>query len=178
MRSKWLTGVVASVLVVLVAGCSAPAGKEFGKPDQDAIRKLVQDFVAAYNAKDLQKVGTFFAPNAVLMPPNRSTLRGIDLVKTYYDERFKAGATNLQIEPQDLTGHGPMAYTTASYSFDIVPPGGGATLHDRGKVLWIVHEYGGQWRFEYQIMSSDLPPAAPAPAPAPETAGGKPANKK
>jgi hypothetical protein len=30
-----------------------------------------------------------------------------------------------------------------------------------------VRKLGGQWRFEYQIMSSDLPPAAPAePAPA------------
>lgn len=168
MRARFL-GVLAVAAAIGLAACSGSQPKEFGKADQDAIRSLVQDFVAAYNAKDLDKVAKFFSGNAVLMPPNRSTLRGVDLVKTYYDERFRAGATNLQLEPQDLSGHGPLGYVTANYSFDIVPPGGGAPTHDRGKVLWIVHDLGGQWRFEYQIMSSDLPPVAPAP-PAPTPA--------
>ena len=166
MRSKALTGVVAAAMVVLMAACSGPTVKEFGKTDQEAIRKLVQDFVAAYNAKDLQKVGTYFTANAVLMPANRSTLRGIDLVKTYYDERFKAGATNLQVDPQDLSGNGPLGYVTATFSLEVVPPAGGQAVRDRGKVLWIVHEYNGEWKFEYQIMSSDLPPVVPAPEPA------------
>jgi hypothetical protein len=38
------------------------------------------------------------------------------------------------------------------------PPDGTPQRHDRGKVLWIVRKLGGQWKFEYQIMSSDLPP--------------------
>jgi hypothetical protein len=46
----------------------------------------------------------------------------------------------------------------------MVPPGGGVPSRDRGKVLWIVHDYNGQWKFEYQIMSSDLPPQVPTPA--------------
>ncbi len=163
MRARFW-GVLAVAAVVGLAACStAPSVKEFGKADQDAIRKLVQDFVAAYNAKDLEKVGTFFSGNAALMPPNRSTLRGVELVKTYYDERFKNGATNLQIEPQDVSGHGPIGYYTGLFSFDMVPPGGGVPVRDRGKVLWIVHDYHGQWKFEYQIMSSDLPPVVPAP---------------
>ena len=159
MRAK-LLGLLAVAALVGLAACSAqPKVKEFGKADQDAIRKLVQDFVAAYNAKDLEKVGTFFSGNSVLMPANRSTLRGVELVKTYYDERFKGGATNLAIEPQDISGHGPLGYLTATFSLDMVPPGGGVPVRDRGKVLWIVHDYNGQWKFEYQIMSSDLPPA-------------------
>jgi ketosteroid isomerase-like protein len=164
MRARFF-GVLVMVAAIGLSACStAPTTKEFGKADQDAIKKLVQDFVAAYNAKDLEKVGTFFSGNAALMPANRSTLRGVELVKTYYDERFKNGATNLQIEPHDVSGHGPLGYFTGVFSLDLVPPGGGVPVRDRGKVLWIVHNYGGQWKFEYQIMSSDLPPAVPAPA--------------
>jgi ketosteroid isomerase-like protein len=162
MRARF--GVLAIVATIGLAACSAPAVKEFGKADQDAIKKVVQDFVVAYNARDLEKVGTFFSGNAALMPANRSTLRGVELVKTYYDERFKNGATNLQIEPQDVSGHGTLGYFTGTFSLDLVPPGGGVPVRDRGKVLWIVHDYNGQWKFEYQIMSSDLPPAIPAPA--------------
>ena len=32
-------------------------------------------------------------------------------VLPYYDERFKNGATNLQIEPQDVSGHGTLGWT-------------------------------------------------------------------
>jgi uncharacterized protein (TIGR02246 family) len=163
MRTKFL-GLAAVVAVIAVAACSGQTVKEFGKADQQAIRKLVQDFSAAYNAKDLEKVGSYFSGNAVLMPANRSALRGVDLVKTYYDERFKGGATNLQVEPQDISGHGPLAYMTATFSLDLVPPGGGVPVRDRGKVLWIVRDFNGQWRFECQIMSSDLPPVVAAPA--------------
>ena len=167
MRSRWI-GLIVAVMAVAVAACSAPAAKEFGKEDQDAIRQLVKDFVAAYNEKDTAKVGTFFAGNAILMPANRSNLRGVEYVKTYYDERFQQGATDLVIEPQDVSGHGPLGYVAANFSFKIVPPGGGETINDRGKVLWIVRNYAGQWKFEYQIMSSDLPPIVPAPAPTDE----------
>jgi len=163
MRATILSAIAVAVAISMAA-CSAQPVSEFGKPDQDAIRKLIQDFVAAYNAKDLEKVGSFFSGNATIMPANRSTLRGVDLVKTYYDERFKMGASNLAIEPQDLSGHGPLGYVTGTFSLDINPPGGGVATRDRGKVLWILHEYNGQWKFEVQIMSSDLPSAIAAPA--------------
>jgi uncharacterized protein (TIGR02246 family) len=163
MRARILGALIVAAAIGLAA-CSGPKVKEFGKPDQEAIRKLVREFVTAYNAKDVEKIGTLFAGNSVLMPANRSTLRGVDLLKLYYDERFKSGASNLQLEPQDLSGHGTIGYVTATFSLDMVPPGGGVATRDRGKVLWIVHDFGGQWRFEYQVMSSDLPPAVSAPA--------------
>ena len=167
MRSKWI-GFIVVVALAAVAGCSGPVVREFGKEDQAAIRQLLTDFAAAYNAKDLEKIGTFFAGNAVLMPPNRSTLRGVDLVKTYFDERFQAGAQDLAFEPHVVWGHGPLGYLRASFSLKIVPPDGSTPTSDRGKVLWIVHNYNNQWKFEYQIMSSDLPPVVPAPPPAAE----------
>jgi hypothetical protein len=42
------------------------------------------------------------------------------------------------------------------------PPDGSEVRHDRGKIIWIVRKLGGHWKFEYQIMSSDLPPVVPA----------------
>ena len=162
MRARTLGLLVVSAAVA--AACSAPAQREFSRADQDAIRKLVQDFVAAYNAKDLQKVGTFFSANAVLMPANRAALRGVDLLKTYYEDRFRQGATNLQIEPQDVSGQGSLGYIAARFSFEVpASESGGPAIHDHGKVLWIVRSFNNQWKFEYQIMSSDLPTPAPMP---------------
>jgi ketosteroid isomerase-like protein len=151
---------VAFMAAVALAACTSSApSQEFGKPDVDQIKQMVQQFVAAYNTRDLAKIGTFYSANAALMPANRSTLRGVESVKGYYDVRFKEeGARDLAIEPLTVEGHGTLGYVAGTFSLNLQPPDGSAARHDRGKVLWIVHRYGTQWKVEWQMMSSDLPP--------------------
>ncbi len=167
MRS-YLACVVALVLAVSLASCVGPAkSQEFGNEDAQQITKLVQDFVAAYNAKDVEKVGTFFTPSATMMPANRSILSGMESVKGFYKERFTVdGATDLKIDTLAIEGHGPLAYFAGSHSLNL-KPAGGEERHDRGKVIWILKKLGGQWKFDRQMMSSDLPPPVPPPAQAP-----------
>ncbi len=163
MRSALVPAFLVAALLG-IGGCTAQApSQDFTKQDADQVRQMIQGFVAAYNAKDIEKIGTFFSANAALMPPNRSTLRGVDLVKGYYEGRVKDdGATDLQIEPVAIEGHGPLGFVAGTFSLNLKGADGSKNEHDRGKVLWIIHKYAGQWKFEWQIMSSDLPPAPPA----------------
>lgn len=162
MRSRFIPALLAAVALAL-GGCAGQApSQEFGKQDVDQVRQMIQGFVAAYNAKDVEKIGTFFSANAALMPPNRSTLRGVEMVKGYYEGRVKdEGATDLQIEPLTIDGHGPIGFVAGTFSLNLKGADGSKNQHDRGKILWIIRKYAGQWKFEWQIMSSDLPPAPP-----------------
>ena len=154
---------VTAAVGLTACGGSAPA-EQFGRADAEQISKMVQEFAAAYNAKDVEKIATYFAGNASLMPANRSTLNGVEAIKGFYKERVTTeGATDLAIEMQSVQGHGPLAYFAGTFSMNF-KPAGGPERHDRGKVIWIVRKLGGQWKFEYQIMSSDLPPVVPAEA--------------
>jgi ketosteroid isomerase-like protein len=159
MRSL-LGRILTLAATVTLAACAGSApSQEFGKPDVDQIKQMVQNFVAAYNARDVAKVGTFYSANAALMPPNRSTLRGVDSVKSYFDLRFKdEGAKDLAIEAIAVEGHGTLGFYAGTFSLNLQPPDGSPARRDRGKVIWVVHKYGGQWKFEWQMMSSDLPP--------------------
>jgi ketosteroid isomerase-like protein len=158
-----LAGLLVLVMTVGLGACAGSApSQEFGKPDVDQIKQMVQSFVAAYNAKDVAKIGTFFSANAALMPANQSTVRGVDSVMSYYEFRVKdEGARDLVIEPLTVEGHGPLGYVAGTFALNFQPPDGSPGRHDRGKVLWIVRKYSGQWKFECQIMSSDLPPTVP-----------------
>lgn len=158
MRSAFIPALVVAAALGL-AGCASQAPtQEFGKQDVEQVRQMIQGFVAAYNAKDVDKIASYFSANAAIMPPNRSTLRGIDLVKGYYEGRLKdEGATDLQVEPLTIDGHGPIGFVAGTFSLDLKGPDGSKSQHDRGKVVWIIHKYAGQWKFEWQIMSSDLP---------------------
>jgi uncharacterized protein (TIGR02246 family) len=160
-----LTCVCVLAVALSLAACTGSAPSQgFGKPDVDQIRQMVQDFTAAYNAKDIAKIGTFFANGAALMPPNRSTQRGVDAVKSWYQVRVnEEGATDLVIETQSVDGHGLLAYVVGTYSLNLQPPDGTLARRDRGRVVWIMRKLGGQWRFEWQIMASDLPPIIPPP---------------
>ncbi len=167
MRTR-LGGLLALLMTIGLVACGGGAPQqEFGKPDVEQINQMVQSFVTAYNAKDTEKIGTFFAGNAALMPANQNTLRGVESIKSWYEFRVKdEGAKDLAIEPLTVEGHGPLAYYAGTFSVNFQAPDGSPARHDRGKVLWIVRKYAGQWKFECQIMSSDLPPVVPAAAPA------------
>ncbi len=166
MRKGLMVSVALGMALSLI-GCGGAAPKdEFGRADAEQISKMIQEFAAAYNAKDVEKIGTYFAGNASVMPANRSTLTGVDAVKGFYQERVgREGATNLAIDMLSVQGQGTLAYYAGTFSLDLKPEGG-PERHDRGKVIWILRKLGGQWKIEYQIMGSDLPPVVP-PAPEP-----------
>ena len=148
---------------LVACGGSAPTD-QFGRADAEQISKMVQEFTAAYNAKDVDKIGAYFTGNASLMPANRSTLNGVEAIKGFYKERVTTeGATDLAIAMLSVQGHGPLAYFAGTFTLNL-KPADGTERHDRGKVIWILRKLGGQWKFEYQIMSSDLPPVVPAEA--------------
>jgi uncharacterized protein (TIGR02246 family) len=156
------------VLGLTIAGCSGGGGAqpvEFTKEDNSAVRQLVTDFLAAYNAKDAAKAAAYFSGAGVLMPPNSSTLRGPESIQGFYQERFAEGATELTFDPRDLNGLGTTAIMTGAFGVKVVPPDGKPESHDRGKSLWVAEKLGGKWLFQYQMWSSDLPaPTCPPPA--------------
>jgi ketosteroid isomerase-like protein len=157
---------LAAAASLAACGGSAPA-EQFGRADAEKISKMVQEFAGAYNAKDIEKIGTYFAGNASLMPANRSTLNGLEAVKGFYKERVTTeGAGDLAIDMLSVQGHGPIAYFAGTFTLTL-KPADGSERRDRGKVIWILRKLGDQWKFEYQMMSSDLPPVTP-PAPEPE----------
>jgi len=160
LRLAFVFAVAAAVSLVACGG-SAPT-QQFGTPDIEQITQMLRDFAAAYNAKDVEKIGTFFAGDAAVMPANRSTMRGIEAVKGFYKDRVMVdGASDLAIETQAIEGHGPLAYVAGTFTLTLRPPNGSAERRDRGKVIWILRKIGAQWKFEWQIMSSDLPPVVP-----------------
>jgi ketosteroid isomerase-like protein len=145
-------------VVCLAAACSgAPPGEEFGMKDQTSLRERTDAFVKAFNAKDVTQVLSIYAENSNFMPPNQPIIRGRDALKTFYDELFASGATNLKLEVTEVSGHGPLAYQSGTYEMD-VKPASGAPTHDRGKYLFIARRLNNAWRYEYTVWNSDLPP--------------------
>jgi uncharacterized protein (TIGR02246 family) len=156
-----LSLVVAAGLVVTLSACSQAPARTFGKPETDAINKLIGDFITAYNAKDATKVSQLFTDGGAVLPPNASTVRGTENVRIYYTKRFDQGASDLSLEAQTIAGAGSLAFASGDYRLSMAPPGG-TVQRDRGKFIFILRELNGAWRLDHLMFSSDFAPGGPA----------------
>jgi ketosteroid isomerase-like protein len=155
MRYAFLLSVVALAVTVSACATAATQSEEFTRTDADAIRKASADLATAFNQKQIDTILDFYAENSVFMPPNAPQLRGRDPLKSFFAEFIAKGAANLRLEPEEVAGHGPIAYEYGAYSIDL-----GANKRDRGKYVRVLRNTAGTWRAEKTIWSSDLPPVA------------------
>ena len=154
---RYAVTIAALVLTVGVSACATGAKEEgFTRADQDAIKQKTADLAAAFNAHEIDKVVQHYADNSIFMPPNVPLLRGQEPLRAFYADMIEKGAADLNLEPTEVSGHGPIAYEAGSYSVSYKDGG-----RDRGKYLLVFRNTAGTWRVEKTIWSSDLPPAAP-----------------
>lgn len=151
-RSVWA---IAAIALAAVA-CGSPKGQEFTTQDAGNIRQKNQQFVEAFNAKDIPKILDLYAENSVFMPPNMPVIRGKDSLKNFYTDLLGQGASNLRLDVTEVAGHGPIAYQSGPYELDYAPEKGGPR-HDRGKYLFVLRNMSGTWRLQYTMWNSDLP---------------------
>jgi ketosteroid isomerase-like protein len=146
--------IAALALTIAVSGCATGAStQEFSRADVDAIKQSAVDLSSAFNEKNVDKIVQLYADNSVFMPPNAPLLRGREPLKSFYTDMIGKGATELKLEPDDVVGHGPIAYESGTYQIHYANGG-----RDRGKYLLVLRNMAGTWRTEKTIWSSDLPP--------------------
>jgi uncharacterized protein (TIGR02246 family) len=158
MRMTWKA---ICLVAGLTAACSGNTGPSFDNADQDRIKAVIQQLTVAFNAKDAAKAAALYTPEAVVMPPNKTLMRGRNFVEQYYTGRFGEGATNLELQPNEIKGSGTLAVAMGDYRLVLAPPSG-PQRRDRGKFVWIFRELNGTWMIDGIIFSSDfseLPPA-------------------
>lgn len=153
MRAVAIISVLA--LALAAGACAGPNQAEFTKADREAIQKANADLVAAFNANDIDGIIPLYSAESLLMPPNSTSMRGPDAVRSFYQGLLNEGAVTLQMESEEINGHGPLALQSGSYV--MVVNGKGRASRDRGKYLRVLRNTAGTWRIEKTIWSSDLP---------------------
>ncbi len=143
-----------SLLLVSGAGVAFAQGKT-----EPALDKLTADFAAAFNAKDAAKVASFYAEDAVLMPPDERMVTGRGNIEAYYRQGLTQGAGRITLKPIESGIAGARAFE-AGTSVLASENGDGRTVP--GKDVVIYKRAGKEWKIAYDIFSDDaLPPPPP-----------------
>jgi ketosteroid isomerase-like protein len=124
----------------------------------DAIYRLDAEFMKAASAKNAAAlVKAFYAPDAVLMPPNHGLVEGRAKIEGFLQGLIEAGLTGIKLETMTIASAGDLAYGQGRYTLSLSPPGG-APVQDVGKYVVVYRrQANGSWRAVSDIFNSDQP---------------------
>ena len=127
-----------------------------GSADEQAIRQLSEDWLAAVRAKDIPRLSGLVTDDVVFLPPGFPPIRGKQAVETLYRSffpQFSSVEQSVSIEEVQLAGDWAFAWGTER--FTLVPQAGGAPIEIEGKGMSILRRQpDGSWKFARGINNT------------------------
>jgi ketosteroid isomerase-like protein len=108
---------------------------------------------------DVEMIVSMFADDAVVMPPNDTTIFGKDEIRSWWKEYFEFFRITSSVETErEVTVAGDQAFDRASISVTIVPKERGPRILDdiRSLTVWR-QQPDGNWKISHQMWNSTKP---------------------
>ena len=149
-------------LAVLLAGCkgaSTPAVADTRDADATAIRQLEADWLKAYQARDTDKISSFYADDASVFNPGMPTVSGKTDILSAYQKEMADKNFSVTFPPSDkvvVSKSGDMAYTQGTYTATYTDPKTKRPVSDKGKYVEVyMKQPDGSWKDVADIASSN-----------------------
>jgi len=164
MRRLYLIGILVSSLVIIgfALACQQPpppSPPDTRAADERAIREADAAWSKAAAAKDVEAYVSFYAEDALVLPPNAPRQTGKESIRKGLSvEMANPGfALSWQASKAEASRGGDLAYTVGTYQFTMTGPKG-KPVTDRGKyvIVW-KKQPDGKWKVAADIYNSDLP---------------------
>ncbi len=111
---------------------------------------------------DVNAIVSLFTDDAVLLPPNDTTVYGKEEIRSWWEEYFTFFRVTSSVETdRELTVAGDQAFDRISFSVTIVPKEGGPRIIDdiRSLTVWRQQPDDG-WKITHQMWNSTKPVGA------------------
>ena len=124
--------------------------------EAQAIRDLDAAFSDAAQARDVEAFGSFFAEDAVQLPPDAPPLNGRAAIQERAAGILGAGA-DLRFETVnvEVSACGDMAFSRGRWFLSLETPDG--LIEDEGSYIEVLRKVAGEWTITMDIFNSDLP---------------------
>jgi uncharacterized protein (TIGR02246 family) len=155
-----------AIVVVLLGLGTAPGHSQ--RRTVPALDALLADLVTAFNARDFAKLASFYADDAVWMPPDTPMIRGRANIEATFKKAFeRTGVLKLTVSESEVADARAVAMGTYTVTISLGTPasvtgarGGGGTLVFPAKFLTVFKRIGNDWKIAYDMQNADQPPPA------------------
>ena len=156
MKTKQFIVVLCVALLSVTLAIAAGA-------DEKAVRDADEQWSKVAAAKDLDKTVSFYANNAIVLPPNQAAVTTKDgirnLWKGFLDSLAEISWKTTRVE---MARSGDMGYLTGAYEMTMKDG-----TKDKGKYCEVWKKQAdGKWKVSIDMFSSDLPAPGASSSPA------------
>ena len=154
-----------AAMLVLAAGCSQQPPGLSAEAESKAVRALSAEWLAADQARDVEKAVSFYADDAVELASNTPLVEGKEAIRGWYRTWLPEPNNSIRFATVsvEVSASGDMAWERGTYQFTVKTPKGDDV--DTGKYLTVWKKVAGAWKVAADMANSDRPvPSASAPS--------------
>jgi uncharacterized protein (TIGR02246 family) len=164
MRRLYLRAILVSSLVIigLALACQQPpppSPPDTRAADERAVREADAAWSKAAAAKDVEGYLSFFAEDALSLPPNAPMLTGKESMRKDLSEAMASPgfALSWQANKVEASRGGDLAYSIGTYQ-GTMNDAKGKSVTERGKYVTVWKKQpDGKWKVVVDVYNSDLP---------------------
>lgn len=124
--------------------------------DEAAVRKVEQEMLAAFKAKDAAKLGGYYAEDALLAQPGQAPSVGRAAIAEALAGDMKDPAFSLDFAPDEAAASGDMAYTRGRFRVGYTNPATKKPENASGTYITIFRRQAdGRWLVAEDVVTSD-----------------------
>ena len=141
------------IIVMSIAVCAAAHAQTTTEPILD---RMAAEFQEAYNRGDTLTVASFYAEDAVVMPPNRPMVQGRAAVAAILRANLADDPATMRLIPIESAIAGTRAYEVGRR---VMTWQHGLVLNE--KYTRVFKRVGNEWKIAYWIWNGDSPATPP-----------------
>ena len=148
--------------LILTTACGPSAAVD-NRAEAAAIQKLDEQWSATAAKNDVAGTVAFYAPDAVLLPPNAPMAKDPRSIRESWAALLgPSTAVSWKVTKAEVARSGELGYLYGTYDVAVKNAKGGPAVHDTGKLVEIWKKQAdGNWKCIVDTYNSDLPLTTP-----------------
>lgn len=136
------------VAILLLCSCA-----DSGQSTNDDVRSVVSGILDADNHADIERVLSYYHDDAVLMPPGKDEITGIENIRRNYENIFATSVLNLRPEEDEMTVTSGIAIYKGRTMGQVVLKSDSSSRTVNDKFLMILRKKDGVWKISTLIWN-------------------------
>ena len=152
----------AGLMLIAILPACAPAAPDL-QAEQAALMQVSRDWAQAAATGDAERIASYWADDAVVMPPNQPAIVGKAAIREFVRTSLAIPGFSVTWEPEraSVAGSGEVGYLIERNQFTLTDASGTLlTLHGKSATIWR-KDAKGTWKCVVDIWN-DNPPQSPA----------------
>ena len=146
------------LFTLTLAGCSSKTGTQSVDVERNSLENLRDEYVAAFNAADANRVASIYAIDATVMPPGEPSLNGRAAIREWFKAGFDQFTMKASLSSQEFVLMGTeWAFDRGTYKLTLTPKTGGNSVQQEYKYVTLLHKESDGWKAKRDIYNNSKP---------------------